>query len=406
MLAADAPPLIVSVDDHVVEPPDMFEGRLPSRFADREPNVVRERVRYIGGTKGRDWVPDPDGELCDVWHYDGARMPLTWLLAAVGKDKHELDVEGATYDEVRPGSWKQAERLADMDANHVEASMCFPNLFRFAGQIFSERPDRELALHCIRAYNDWIIDDWGGGPGKGRLLPVTLVPLWDAELAGAEVRRCADKGSYLVAFPENPFPLGFPSLYEPAGYWAPFFSACEETQTLVNMHVGSSSFSGHPTPHAPFIASAAQMHLGSLSSLIDFIFSGTLERHRDLKVSYSEGQVGWLPYSLERADKIWRDRTTEEFGSSLPRPPSEYIPDRVYFCIFDDEVGLRLRDLIGMSQITFETDYPHADSTFPDSRERLDVIRDTAGLSADEVRQLARGNAVRGYGLDRYGLVP
>jgi hypothetical protein len=123
-------------------------------------------------------------------------------------------------------------------------------------------------------------------------------------------------------------------------------------------------------------------------------------------VSYSEGQVGWLPYSLERADKIWRDRTTEEFGSSLPRPPSEYIPDRVYFCIFDDEVGLRLRDLIGMSQITFETDYPHADSTFPNSRERLDVIRDTAGLSADEVHQLARGNAVRGYGLDRYGLTP
>src|SRR5262249_17823288 len=141
-------------------------------------------------------------------------------VAAVGKE--EIDIEVATYEEIRLGTWKQAERLADMDANHVEAALCFPNLFRFAGQMFSERSDKDLALMCIQAYNDWLIEGWGGGPGRGRLLPVTIVPLWDVALAAAEVRRCADKGSFLVTFPENPYPLGFPSLYED-GYWDPFF---------------------------------------------------------------------------------------------------------------------------------------------------------------------------------------
>lgn len=393
---------MISVDDHVVEPPDLFDGRLPAAYADRAPKVVRERLRFVGGSKGREWVHDPDGLWCDAWRYEDATMPLMWLLAAVGDAT--VDIEVATYDEIRPATWQKAARLEDMTANHVEAAMCFPNLFRFAGQTFSEVADRELSLHCIRAYNDWIIDDWGGGEARGRLLPVTIVPLWDAELAAAEVRRCADKGSYLVTFPENPYPLGFPSLYEPERYWAPFFTACEDTETMVNMHIGSSSRLPHATPNAPFIVDSTQTYLNSQGSLLDFMFSGTFEYHPKLKVSYSEGQVGWLPYMLERADKLWHERANNEFGTWIPNPPSTYIPDRVYFCMFDDEVGLRMRDLIGMDQITFETDYPHADSTFPETESVLAAICAAAGMTDEERYKLARGNAIRGYGLHRYGI--
>ncbi|MEY2453675.1 MAG: hypothetical protein QOD92_3249 [Acidimicrobiaceae bacterium] len=395
-------PLILSVDDHIVEPPDLFDGRLPSKFRGRAPRVERKKLRFIGGTKGREWVEDAEGGgWCDAWHCEDAVMPLLWNIAAI--DREVVDVEPTTYDEIRPGTWKQKERLADMDLNHVEAAMCFPNLFRFAGQMFSEREDKSLALACVRAYNDWLIDDWGAGAGKNRLLPVTVLPLWDAELARAELLRCADKGSFLVTFPENPYPLGFPSLYTPVDYWKPLFDACEETNTILNMHIGSSSKLAETTPDSPYIVNSSQIYLNSQGSLLDFIFSGTLERHPELRISYSEGQVGWYPYLIERADKLWEERDDNEFGSGLPKPPSHYVPDRVYFCLFDDEVGLRLRDVVGVDQLVFETDYPHADSTFPHSRETFAKICELAGMSDEESYKLARGNAIKGFGLDRYG---
>jgi predicted TIM-barrel fold metal-dependent hydrolase len=393
-------PLIVSADDHVVEPPDLWEGRMPARFAERAPRVIRRKLRYVQGTRGRQWVEDENGPWCDAWHYDGEVIPLSQLIAAVGLD--DVDVTVTTYDEIHLGAYDQRHRLADMDANHVEAALQFPNIFRFAGQTFSERDDRELALLTIRAYNDWIIDEWGAGTAKGRLLPVTIVPLWDPRLAADEVVRCAGKASYLVTFPENPHPLGFPSVY--SSHWSPFFSACEETGTILNMHIGSSSRQAHATPEAPYIVSSTQTFVNSQGSLLDFIFSGTLDRHPRLRLSYAESQIGWLPYVLERADKLWTERGANDFGSSLPIAPSQYLRDRIWFCMYDDSVGLRNRDLIGMDQITFETDYPHADTTFPNTEKVFAEICQAAGLDEDEQLKLARGNLVRGYGLDRYGL--
>jgi predicted TIM-barrel fold metal-dependent hydrolase len=395
-------PRIISVDDHVVEPPDLWLNRLPNSYHDRIPHVIRRRLKFVGGTKGREWSDDPDGPWCDAWHYEDAVLPLQWLLAAVGREA--VDVEATTYDEIHPGAWKQSERLQDMALDGLDASMCFPNVFRFAGQTFSERADKTLALLCIQAYNDWMIDDWGGGDGKGHLLPVTVVPLWDPVLAANEVFRCASKGSFNLSFPENPAPLGFCSLYTPHNYWEPLFKACEETETVLSMHIGSSSRSAHATPEAPYIVSSTQTFVNSQGSLLDFIFSGTLERYPRLKLSYAESQVGWLPYVLQRADALWEERTDNEFGTWIPQKPSEYLRDRVFFCMFDDEVGLRNRDLIGMTQITYETDYPHADSTFPDTCETFDRICAAAGLDAQERYLLARGNAIRAYGLERFGI--
>jgi predicted TIM-barrel fold metal-dependent hydrolase len=393
-------PLIVSADDHVVEPPDLWKDRLPAKFADRAPRVERRHLRYVGGTRGREWVEDENAPECDAWVYDDATIPVSRLVAAVGMQ--DVDVDVTTYDEIHLGAYNQKQRLVDMDANHIEAALQFPNIFRFAGQTFSEREDKELGLLCIKAYNDWVIDEWGGGDGKGRLLPVTIVPFWDRDLAREELLRCADKGSFLVSFPENPYPLGFPSFY--TDHWDPFFSACEETDTIINMHIGSSSRTAHATPEAPYIVTSTQTYVNSMGSVLDLLFSGSLERHSKLKISYAESQIGWLPYVMERADKLWAERADNEFGSSLPIPPTQYFPGRIFFCMYDDEVGLRNRDLIGMDQITFETDYPHADTTFPETERVFGEICDAAGLSAQERYKLARGNIIRGYGLDRYGV--
>jgi predicted TIM-barrel fold metal-dependent hydrolase len=404
MAAVTDLPRIVSVDDHVVEPPDLWTSRLPAAFLDRGPRVVRDTARFnfTGGVFSYEKGVE-GGDPCDWWLYDDLVYPFPKLSAAVGFD--ELDVTPVTYDEIRPGCWKQKDRLADMDANHVDASICFPNtLPRFCGQTFYERPDKELALLCVQAYNDWMIDEWCAGDGKGRLIPLTMVPLWDAHLAAAEVQRCAAKGSFAVTFTENPHPLGLPSVHDKNHFWDPFFAACQDTGSVLCMHIGSSSRMPATSPDAPFIVSSTLTFSNAMGSMLDYIFSGTLERFPTLTIAYSEGQVGWMPYVLERADKLWAERSDNSFGTSLPHPPTSYLAGRIYGCIFDDEIGLQNRDVIGMDQICFETDYPHADSTFPRSKEVATEICEKAGLDADETYKLMRGNAIRAFGLERFGI--
>jgi predicted TIM-barrel fold metal-dependent hydrolase len=406
MTGVDEMPRIISVDDHVVEPPDLWQSRLPEALRARGPRIVRQKVKLAGGgTGGRSmgWVEAEDGEWCDVWHYDDLVSPFLMLSAAVGFEDVGFSV--TTFDQIRPGSWIQHERLADMTANHVDAAICFPNtLPRFCGQAFYEREDHDLALLCVQAYNDWMIDEWCAGEGRGRLVPLTMVPLWDPALAAAEVRRCADKGSHAITFSENPHPLGLPSVHSKDHHWDPLFAACEETETVVCMHIGSSSRMPSTSPDAPFIVSSVLTFQNAMGSLLDWIFSGTLDRFPRLTIAFAEGQVGWMPYVLERADKLWAERSDNSFGTALPNPPSSYVPGRIYGCIFDDATGLRNRDVIGMDQICFETDYPHADSTFPHSREVLAKISSEAGLSGDELYKFARGNAIRAFGLSRFGI--
>jgi predicted TIM-barrel fold metal-dependent hydrolase len=396
-------PRIISVDDHVMEPPDLWSSRLPARLRERGPRLVRERGRIAEEQFGA-WRPEPDAPWADVWHYDGAVKPVSRMSAAAGLG--ELRWGTLTYDEIRPGAWRQRERLADMDANHVEASICFPNtLPRFCGQTFSEAADRELGLLCVKAYNDWMIGEWCAGDGAGRLIPLTIVPLWDVDLAAAEVRRCAELGSHAVTFPENPHALGFASIH--SGRWDPFFLALVETETVCCMHIGSSSKMPQTTPDAPFIISSTLTFQNTMGSVLDFTFSGTLARFPGLRLAYSEGQVGWLPYLVERADALWHERSDNSFGTNgvrLDEPPSAYVRRQVWGCIFNDETGLANRDRIGVDRICFETDYPHADGTFPHTEEVATKICAAAGLSDAEVHRLLRANAVDCFGLERFGI--
>ena len=150
-----------------------------------------------------------------------------------------------TYDEMRPGCYEPKARVADNDANWVEASLCFPTFPRFCGQTFLEAKDKELAEACVVAYNDFMVEEWCGDSG-GKLIPLCIIPLWDAELAAAEVRRNAARGVRAVCFSEIPPHLGLPSIH--SGYWDPFFAACEET--------------GHRRVHAHRIVVEDAGHLG------------------------------------------------------------------------------------------------------------------------------------------------
>jgi predicted TIM-barrel fold metal-dependent hydrolase len=287
-----------------------------------------------------------------------------------------------------------------MDENHVEAAVNFPNIFpRFAGQGFAERADKELALACLRIYNDWMIDEWAAGEARGRLIPLTLVPLWNPQLAASEVRRCAAKGSYAIAFTENPSKLGLSTMY--SGDWDVLWTACEETATTVSMHIGSSSTMPSTSPDAPLATSMSLYAQNAQGSLCDWVFSGTLSRFPELKITYAESQVGWMPFQLERMDSVWRDGVG---GVELPTAPSEQARGHVFGCVFDDLHGLKCRNDVGLEAILFETDYPHSDGTFPHSRKVARELFAAAGMDARECRAVLRGNAVAAYGLERFGI--
>jgi predicted TIM-barrel fold metal-dependent hydrolase len=292
---------------------------------------------------------------------------------------------------MRPGCYDPKARLDDMDVNWVEASLNFPTFPRFCGQTFLEAKDRALAEACVYAYNNWMVEEWCGASG-GRLIPLTLIPLWDAQLAAAEVRRNAARGVHAVCFSEIPAKLGLPSIH--SGEWDPFFTACQETNTVVCMHIGSSSQMPATSSDAPVAVAATLSFNNAMASLSDFLFSGVLVRFPTLKLAYSEGQIGWLPYVLERADDVWREhRAWGGVKDIVPEPPSTYYDSHVFGCFFRDRHGLESLDRAGVDNITFETDYPHTDSTWPDTKKVAeDLVR---GLPDDAVYKIMRGNAIR-----------
>ena len=391
-------PKIISVDDHVVEPAHLWQTWLPERYKERGPRSERRGIgtmRHLGGGTYEQTFDD-DGPKADCWNYEDLVYINKRHVAAVGYDRDDMTMSPITYDEMRPGCYDPKARLADMDLNWVEASLCFPTFPRFCGQTFTEAKDRELALACIKAYNDWMVLEWCGDSG-GRLIPLTIVPLWDADLAAAEVRRNAERGVRAVTFSEIPPHLGLPSIH--SGFWDPFFQACAETGTVVNMHIGSSSKMPATSPDAPVAVAATLSFNNAMGSLADFLFSGILIRFPTLRLAYSEGQIGWLPYILERADAVWEDhRAWGGVAETIPEPPSTYFHRQVWGCFFKDFHGLRSLDVIGEDKVTFETDYPHTDSTWPDTR--AIAGRMMAGLTPAVIEKVVRGNAIHLYDLD------
>ncbi len=395
-------PLIISVDDHILEPRTLWQEQLPPSLRDRGPKVLREKVsvEFVGGHFGVK-RNDPDGHDCDLWVFDDLVMPTGLLHAAAGYAPEDQQNIPAIYEDFRPGTYDRTARLADMDLNHVEAAINYPNTFpRFAGQGFAERGDKDLALQCLQIYNDWMIDDWSGGEARGRLIPLALVPLWDPVLAAAEVRRCAAKGCYAIGFTENPSKLGFASMH--SGEWDVLWDACSETDTTVSMHIGSSSSMPTTSPDAPLAVTMSLSSQNAQGSLTDWVFSGTLQRFPKLKIAFAESQIGWMPYLVERMDLVAAEGVAA--GVKLDVPPSEIIKGRVWGCVFDDQHGLVSRDAVGLEHILFETDYPHTDGTFPESRAVAHRLCENAGMNAQECYEFLRGNAIRCYGLERFGI--
>jgi predicted TIM-barrel fold metal-dependent hydrolase len=379
--------IMISVDDHLVEPPDLFDSHLPARWREREeaPRVHRRR----------------DGS--DVWVFAGQKIPNVGLNAVAGRPKEEYGIEPTAFDEMRPGCWNIHDRIRDMNAGGVLGSMCFPSFPGFSGRVFSAVEDKEFALAVLRAYNDWHVDEWCGAY-PGRFIPLGLVPLWDAEVAGEEVRRLAAMGVHSITFTENPATLGYDSFHNPS--WDPLWAACSDEGVVVSIHLGSSGQLAVTAPDAPIDVMITLQPMNICQAAADLLWSRIPKHYPDLRIALSEGGTGWIPYFLDRLDRtydmhhLW---TGQDFGGRLP---SDVFRQHFLTCFIADPVGVRLRDLIGTDNIAWECDYPHSDSSWPEAPEELAAVLAAADVPDDEVDKITHRNAMRWYSFDPFAHRP
>jgi predicted TIM-barrel fold metal-dependent hydrolase len=375
--------VLVSVDDHVIEPRDMFANHIPAKYADRAPRVACDET-------GR-----------EMWTFEGEVTMNIGLNAVAGVPPEEYGVDPTRFDEMRPGCYDIHARVRDMNANGQLAGLNFPTYAQFCGQYLSRAKDRDLALAVVRAYNDWHIDEWAGSYPE-RIIPLAVVPLWDADLMAAEVRRVAGKGCHAITFSENPEKLGYPGLHN--AYWNPVWEACSDSAVVVCMHIGSSSSMTVTSIEAPVDVTIALTPMNATMALADLLFSPIFQRYPDLKIAMSEGGIGWVPYLLERCDYVYHHHhkwTGTHLGGRLP---SQIFRDHITTCFIDDLNGVQNRHAIGIDNITWECDYPHSDSTWPTSPETLG--KSLAGVPDDDVRKMTYENALALFQFDPFSRRP
>lgn len=368
--------ILVSVDDHAIEPPNAFDRHISPKYKGRQPKIERIGER-------------------DVWVFEGIAAGYMGLNSVVGRPKEEYGMEPLNYQQMRPGTWDIKARVEDMDANGIVGSICFPTFPGFAGQRFQKIADKGVALAAIQAYNDWHVYDWAGA-APGRFIPLMLIPFWDVQAAVAEIKRMAALGVHALSFSDNPALSGYPSIHDP--YWDPVWKACAENKVVICCHIGSGAAAAHASDLSPIDAWITSMPISIANSAADWIWAPMWKKYPDLRMALSEGGIGWIPYLLERADfthghhNAW---TNSNFGGLMP---SDIYKKHIISCFIEDKFGLANLDYIGEDMVMYECDYPHSDSVWPNSAEKLwDDVKHLAPATIDKITHI---NAMREFSYD------
>jgi predicted TIM-barrel fold metal-dependent hydrolase len=376
--------ILISVDDHICEPAGMFDAHVPERYKEQAPRVVT----------------DPDGR--QQWWYGQVKGRNLGLNAVAGKPRELYNIDAARYDEMRPGCYDVHQRVRDMNAGGQLAGLNFPNFTGFSGQVLNQGPDRDVNLIMIKAYNDWHVDEWCGAYPE-RFIPCGILPLFDVEEAAKEVRRLASKGCRAVTFSENPEALQMPSIF--TDHWDPLFAAACDEGTVLCCHVGSSSRRVPTTAGAPAGVTMTLSSTMSILTLIDLVWAGFWERFPALRFSLTEGDVGWIPYFLWRAEHV-HDRhsgwTRHDFGSYSG--PTDIFNKHILCCFINDPVGVELIDRLNVDNLCWESDFPHSDGTWPNAPEHAASV--LAGLRSEAVAKITHENAMRHYRFDPFARRP
>jgi predicted TIM-barrel fold metal-dependent hydrolase len=366
--------ILVSVDDHIIEPPGLFDRHIQDRYRDRAPRLAFDEQT---GT--------------NTWQWEGGKSITSFINAVVTLPKHEWGFDPASHAEIRPGCYDVDARVRDMDRNGVLASMCFPSFPGFSGRFFSEVDDKELGRAVLQAFNDWCIDEWAGSH-PGRFIPLALPAIWDPEVAAEEVRRVARKGCTVTTFSEDPRNLGLPSIH--SGHWDPFFAACCDEDVALAIHIASDGVGLPGGEDSPMDARLTIPTWYALPTLIEWLWSPTLMKFPTLRIALSEGGTSWVPGFLDRMERHYENQkwTGADLGGLTP---TEVFRRHFLTCFISDPSGLMLRERIGVENIAFETDYPHSDCIFPGAAEDLWTHFGACGASEAEILKIGFENACR-----------
>ena len=377
--------VLVSVDDHIIEPPDVFTHHLPEKYQDQAPRLVT-----------RD-----DGT--NIWMYCGVESPSFALGTCAGTPPEEWGFDPAGYEDMRPGCYDIHERVRDMNANGQVGSLCFPTFPGYSGRFFAANPDRSAALAMLKAYNDWNVDEWCGAY-PGRFIPCGLPVAWDIDEMVKEVRRLAKKNVHAVTFTENPENLGLPSFH--GDHWDPFWAACVDEAVVVSIHIGSSGKLPDTQSDSPIDVSFLLSPINIMTAATELLFSPILRRFPGLKFTLAEGGIGWVPYYLERVDHHHKRNhywTGQDFGDKLP---SEVFREHFLTCFVQDDTGMGMRHRIGINNICWESDFPHGDGDWPVGPETVWNSVTLAGMPDEEIDLVTHLNVMREFSYDPFSVIP
>ena len=374
--------ILLSIDDHTIEPPNMFDKTMPAKYRDQAPKLVK------------------DDEGKDSWIFQNESIGVPGLAAVASWPKEEWNFSPTDLSEMRPGCYEFDARVADMDANGMLAGMNFPTFAGFAGTHLSKMPNTELTAAAIAAYNDWAIDELAGSH-PGRFIPLGIIPFFDVDRSVAEIHRIADKGCAAISLPEAPYGIGLPSFA--SGHFDPIFKAICDTGITPCLHIGG-AFGLLTRPEEALSDDIIMLAPQVMTvTTTDIFLSGLLRRFPDLRFALSEGGIGWIPFFLDRFDRHVSNQSWTHLDKLPPgKTPTEVWQERFLACFITDPTALRLRDRYGVDTIAWECDYPHSDSTWPNSPEYLLAELAAAGCTDAEIDKITWQNVARFFNYDPF----
>lgn len=364
---------IISADSHMTEPADLWVERLDLRFRDRAPRVVRDYKRDIYLFIAPGIVPFP-------------------IAAGFGAGKKDADLKAHLrrgYEGARPGGWDPSERLKDQDIDGISAEVLYPT----HGMLLFGMVDAELQQACFRVYNAWIAEFVKHD--RRRFHALAVIPLNDVIKGVAELEYANErglKGAMIWCSPPEDKPYSN-RIYDP------FWNAAAELHMPVSLHVLTSLPPQYPKrAKSPFLRYLSVIY-DAQRSLTDIVCGGVLERFPELKVVSGENDIGWFPHFLFRLDHAY-----EKFGKLMNNPlsmrPSDYIKRQVYATFQEDPIGPLTHRIFGEDNYMWASDYPHADSTWPESAEA--IAQTFAGIPSSVTRKMVGENVAKLYKIATY----
>jgi predicted TIM-barrel fold metal-dependent hydrolase len=375
---------LISADSHIVEPPDLYSSRIEPKFRDRAPCMERHRTRT--------------GQPYDAWFLNGIRVGTVGAVIQAGKrfeDPASIDFLGL-WEDVRKAAYEPHAMLEELAVDGVWGACLQPS----QGLFWYRIPDSELLSALCRAYNDWMADFCQADPA--RLKGIAMLNVDDVDEACQELERCARLGlvgAFIPVYPLPDRPYRHP-VYERLWWTA------QDLEVPLLLHIG--------TPRGGIPGCEFTLDLNELTaaglvnsdywlrySLTAMIFAGVFDRHRRLCVGSVEHEMAWIPHWLKQMDFTYRERPTLTRGwkSREGLLPSDYWHRNMFVEFMEDDYGVRLRDVIGVDNMLWGNDFPHAESTWPMSRQFLDRI--FAGASEEERQKITAANTAKLFRFSR-----